>query len=677
MTGATRLLDHWLAPDGAGLPVACVATSYTFDADFFTQDCLNRFLQLSSLPGEGDKFDDLALLLEEEDRLSETRVVVLADRSCNPEARNLRWDLLPIAVPGGLLHAKVAVLVWERALRILVGSANLTPAGYRQQVEAVAAFDLSDDVATPRALFDGVLDEIDDLLELAPGEPDEEGPRRRAAEAVAIARERAAAFSPPDHLGTVRVAVAPSRPGHSPIQHLAEVWSGSRPRWATAISPFWDKQPEAAVLAIVDELVARAAADDRPEVWFVVPVQQMSEELAVSVPRGILDAVPPRIEPYLQEFPQISNEPRLLHAKVLAYESREWIAVMIGSSNMTAAGLGLSPNHGHRELNVWFGCRADAPEADQLRALVVYGEPLDPDAITEWNDGVDEDEIEHPAPPGIIGLLVIPGATLTLDVEVEADRLPDQWSLAQPTGEVIATQADWEKAGRPTRYRVPLAGAVLPQFVVATWGVSGDEQSSAYPVNVADPTALPPVTELRDLPAEVLLNILASTRPLHRAVAHELRRQAGEGGPTPGSGEVLDALKRFDNSRLLLQRTRHVSAALWGLEQRLARPAVSLEALEWRLSGAVGPNALAERLIAEADEKRLLPGEARFIIAELALTVSRVDWPIVGRQLERTAVERLVHATLARLRDLAAKLDGSGLGALDDYVDEAFAEVTQ
>ncbi len=38
-----RLLDHWSSPEGAGLAVACLATSFTFDGDFFTEDCLSRF----------------------------------------------------------------------------------------------------------------------------------------------------------------------------------------------------------------------------------------------------------------------------------------------------------------------------------------------------------------------------------------------------------------------------------------------------------------------------------------------------------------------------------------------------------------------------------------------------------------------------------------------------------
>ena len=128
-----RLLDSWSPPDGAGHPVACLATSFTFESDFFTEECLARFLSLSTTSAEGDKISSIAALLEEEDRLSETQISVLIDRSTPAEKRNLRWDLLPVTAPGGLLHAKIAALIWERSARIILGSANLTSAGYRRQ----------------------------------------------------------------------------------------------------------------------------------------------------------------------------------------------------------------------------------------------------------------------------------------------------------------------------------------------------------------------------------------------------------------------------------------------------------------------------------------------------------------------------------------------------------------
>ena len=35
----TRLLELWQPPDEAGPAVGCFATSFTFEADFFVEDC--------------------------------------------------------------------------------------------------------------------------------------------------------------------------------------------------------------------------------------------------------------------------------------------------------------------------------------------------------------------------------------------------------------------------------------------------------------------------------------------------------------------------------------------------------------------------------------------------------------------------------------------------------------
>ena len=67
MSDSRKLLDAWLPPEGAGRAVACLATSFTFDPDFFEEDCLSRFLGLDWKRGEGD---DLAFLIEQEERLA-------------------------------------------------------------------------------------------------------------------------------------------------------------------------------------------------------------------------------------------------------------------------------------------------------------------------------------------------------------------------------------------------------------------------------------------------------------------------------------------------------------------------------------------------------------------------------------------------------------------------------
>ena len=259
----TKLLDYWSPPDGSGAPRACLATTFTLEADFFTQDCLARFLSLDTVTGEGDAISSIAALLDEEDRLSETQVTVLVDRSTPAEKRNLRWDLIPVPVPGGLLHAKVTVLIWERSARVIIGSANLTSAGYRRQIEAALAIDLNEDCQIPRKVFDDLIEELRGITALVAGT--ETGPKQRALGVIELLEDRVASLPLPRSAASdLRLAVAPARPGVSPLDRLGDVWRGGQPLRATALSPFWDNRaPAPAIEAIRKHLTGRPASSRR------------------------------------------------------------------------------------------------------------------------------------------------------------------------------------------------------------------------------------------------------------------------------------------------------------------------------------------------------------------------------------------------------------------------------
>ena len=121
------LLEQWKPPHGAGDPIGCLATTYTFSPELFDEQCLARFLEIESEPNR----EDLAFLLERETRLGSVYAGVLVDHSQAGVAHSLRWDVLPIRLPAGIQHAKLNILAWSRCIRIIVSSANLTEAGYR------------------------------------------------------------------------------------------------------------------------------------------------------------------------------------------------------------------------------------------------------------------------------------------------------------------------------------------------------------------------------------------------------------------------------------------------------------------------------------------------------------------------------------------------------------------
>ena len=671
-----KMLEHWLPPDDAGDPVACLATTFTFDTDFFAEDCLSRFLGISGRDPDGATGFDIAGLLEEEERLAETRVSVLVDQSCRPEPRNLRWDLVPIRVPGGLLHAKVAVLIWQRAARVLIGSANLTRAGYRRQVEACTALDLDAECRVPRAVFDDLASELRSVVDLAPGSRDRLGPVRRAHEVIDLFAARVDEVSPPTSAPSgLRFALAAGRVGSKPLDRLDDVWSGTPPQSVVALSPFWDDTDAMpGARAVLDRLAKRASTGERTRATFVVPVDSILGERVVRAPAKLRQIAERRIESSVVAFK--GNDDRRLHAKCVQYRSSIWMATMIGSSNLTGKGLGLVPAP-HREINLWIGCRVNTAESKALGHLIPQGDEVSAEA--DWNPATDdEDETElHPLPAGFGEALVT--SPRTIELSFTGATLPGGWQVVMTPpggGPIVLFDAEqYMAAGSPASVSLQLPDTLeaLPSLLDVSWTHHGEQRTAAWFVNVGDGSALPPPAELRLLSVDVLLSVLASTRPLRSAVEEALRREHLKVRAT--AADELDPLKRFDSSGFLLQRTRRSSAALWGIERRLNLPLHSLEALEWRLAGTLGPEHVATRLVEAASTDRALSGEAHFLLAELALTVCRVPWATVRGELPLDIVLARVDHAIRSIRTSADQLDHRGVHqSIIDYVSAALDE---
>jgi hypothetical protein len=370
-------------------------------------------------------------------------------------------------------------------------------------------------------------------------------------------------------------------------------------------------------------------------------------------------------------FDPPDKELRSLHAKLLLVESPEWMAAVIGSSNATTAGYGLSPAHGHHELNVWIGCPANSKTAKHLRSLARIGEPLDLTEAT-WEPIEDEDEPTTPVlPVGFVGC-VIDAAKRQARFTFDESGLPSSWEVRTPTGHTVLTADAWRAQGRSAEATVDLPDELLPPYFDVRWESDDGLEKATWIANVADRGALPPPAELRELPVHVLLAALASSRPLPVALEQELRRAERSAGGV----EVvdLDPLRRFDDSSLLLQRTRHLSLALSRLQDRLQRQASNLDAFRWRLYGSLGPVAIADGLVAAAQDDRALPGEAHFLLAELALTVAAVDWRAAAGNLPWTDVRGLVTDVLDAIDQRRSELPPAPHETLDAYVRDALAE---
>ena len=112
------LLQAWVAPKEAGEAIGVLATTFTFDAGFFEEECLGRFGSVEADP----RRDGAMYRIEREERLAQLRcATVVADIHHAGGSRSLRWDLLAARPKIGVMHAKIALLAWERHVRIIIG----------------------------------------------------------------------------------------------------------------------------------------------------------------------------------------------------------------------------------------------------------------------------------------------------------------------------------------------------------------------------------------------------------------------------------------------------------------------------------------------------------------------------------------------------------------------------
>jgi hypothetical protein len=638
----TPLLDFWQKPAGAGDPVAMLATTFALDPDFFEQNCLARFLEVSSVSEDTGSVDDIVAGVELHELLQNARVSVLADRSAPVQRTSLLWDLLSCKVDGGLLHAKVAVLIWDNATRVILGSANLTAAGYRRQIELGLAADLGAGCLFSSEVLNEIADELESYLSLVPGFDPGGAVFARALHTLSLFRKRIAQQRAESR--AVRVAFAPTNSTDAPLDRLRAVWSGGLPLRATHLSPFWDSEEgkqKTALIATKKLLTGRPAAERSHKVAVVIgPRGQTSFSGQL---REAVDSV--------QQLKEIDNEIRTLHAKCLLVESEEWVAALVGSSNHTIAGLGLGPRR-HREMNVWLGAPIDSKEGRALLDLIQLGKPVPLDA--EEVEPSDEDEAALPALPDCFGICRVardardgPWA-LHLGIFATGD-MPATWVIKLGDG-ILLTREQWETAGSPATTVVALNQDALPMFVLASW--NGNE--IPWAVVADDRCSLPPGPALSSLRAQHLLDALASGRSLAQVLREELERKAVEKGNKPTV--ELDPLKRYDAPGSLLRRGRALAASLSAMQRRLERPVITADTLRARLASPLGPEFVACKVVESYEAEPKARADVLFTIAEIMLAVGRVDWRRTLEHIDRTQGIAMINETLERLDALRARL---------------------
>nr|MBA3241819.1 hypothetical protein [Acidobacteriota bacterium] len=627
------------------------------------------FIQMDTHPSETEA---VGYLIEREEKLASVRACVFADRRHAQTKESMRWDVLPVVVSRGAQHAKISVLCWADCARVIIGSGNLTEPGYRKNLEVFGCLEATrGEAGQVREILSSV-DFLERVAALALGDETRPGPKRRALEALSDLRKHVRDWPQASERGARAVPIFGGF-SESVFSQVGNAWpGGSPPRTAEVLSPFFD---EASNSPEMISGLSGVMAKRRPrEIDFYFPAEALPEgKTRVLAPLALVRAARDFGDVKIFEVPpEQGNELRPLHAKMFCLSNDEWRLFLVGSSNFTRAGFGVTNKAANIEANLAYLVRKGDVESNALEQVwPEVGRELDVnDGGLLWEPTFEEEgegEAAVALPRSFREALYDAGNKPPRLILSLGDGLPRRWRIKVPDGEEIINSDGW-RAGAD-EFTVVWKDKPVPFVLNVQWQGSGAEYAADWPVNVVELSHLPPPEELRNLKLDELIEILSSTRPLHIATAHVLRKRAKHSAVDI----QLDPHKRVNTETFLLRRTKRVAIALERLRQRLERPVMNVEALEWRLRGPVGPRAMAAAFRREA----VTEAESLFFLAELALTLSRVSVHETARGgLSPRQIEESIRASISEVEELASPLLDPADSAIGAYAREAFRKAT-
>ena len=677
-----RLLTLWDPPEGAGAAIGVLATTFTLDTALFEEECLARFAGVQSDPAR----DGALYRIEREEKLADLLcAAVVADIHHCGGRRSLRWDLLAARPASGVMHAKISLMAWSNHVRVIVGSANLSNEGYRRNQECVAPLEFGDAFAD-RGLLDPLLAFLRELLSLT------KGPARQRAEQLLqwVDQRLPRHASPGKGLQRRVLLVGPGRPNL--FEQLRQILpDGAPPGEAHVVSPFFDPKlretgPERTLWGMMKqrgsaELHLHVAGEEAPE----------SKRWRLEVPRHILSATPKgragvvtevhpvRVADVATDF---GRDRRPLHAKTLALSHETWAALVVGSSNFTSAGMGLSPYARNFEANVLYFLRG--PSGDSARRLLEArqlrgGAAVDEPSAIDFDPAFDPDAEDGNSPPPLPSFFAeaaLKGASpngYELTLQFAGTAPGGAWVVRYEQAAVFARD-DWQSRGQPESVELTVKREGPPPSTLnVQWGDA--DHVADWPVNVISADALPAPTELQGLSLAALLDLLSSARPLHEALRAWLRRQPDDDdAEVEEAVELVDPHAKVDTSGFLVKRVQRACWALRQLRERLEQPVLSASAMAWRVNGPVGAKAVLNAIERQSDPD--LPDEWAFLLCEMWGELSQVRLQGVGNHAVLPESLELMTDFVEDLRARLVQALPTCSVSMQSYVAEAGKEIT-
>lgn len=667
---ARELSQLWMAPTDlsvgdVGQPLRCLSTTYTFNAAYLEHELLPRFLGLRY----DDKESRSLYVLERDHRLGTVPVAVLVDAGMvSAEQSTLRWDQIPVFVPHGIQHAKISLLVWEHAVRVIIGSANLTAAAYRTNREMVSVLDFFDAAnSCPRGLLNDVLDFIERLIGFTRCADALRGrivnqvveTRKLTARWTSMRSDFAAHERPRVHFVSGLPSVS-SRKSDSVIDAALERWGSRRVDNLTLLTPFVDESPDKQA-HLIGKLAALKGAQTA-QLAILLPARRLESAEAnyqVQAPGSFGQTCTtafPGCEWSAFVLPRMNDETceRALHAKALLLQGGDATLLLMGSSNFTSRGMGThQPNI---EANLCFIDRLkqrDGLSWHERLPVDVWQCEIEEDAQVNWaetaivGDATDDSRGTLPAffqcatvhaesrgegePMGgrVIVTFNLTAAEPTrwrLSTHKHGDR--DVTEIVRGNGKWADTQLEW----RLPPHLHPSSIRVLE----VSWQGADDhvERIALMPVGLRASTDLPLSEEFAALTAdEILTCLIAGREPAGHAAQRSNERQWRRAGQP-----ITDPLRTVRTDGFMLYRTRRLGRALARAGARLGDTPATPAAMSYRLLvDPLGVLSLASALVRQQrDDEKSRPDAsgvqgAVFALAEIVLLVGHAGKSAQGR----------------------------------------------
>jgi hypothetical protein len=710
------LCQYWVPPadrlveNGVGRAVACLATTFEFDAAFFEEELLPRFLGLRFDSTENER----TFIIEREEALCPTRVAVLVEASkLDPGQTTLYWDQIPIQVPGGVQHGKLSVLVWERLARLIVGSANLTRQGYRRNRELFAAldfFDASD--SAPLKILHDALAFLDALCNWSRSLPAATQRIRETTELIRNQIQRWSRapqdFRPRERPRASLVVGHPANsagPARSVLEQIIQMWLPRRIVRLTVVTPFVGQADEGG-----DPLIARMRAIPMAlgvEGWLVVPktvAPEGEQRPFVPLPQHFgkswkecfrqnsrVLAVPACVE-------GMDERPREFHAKAVLIEGDSHDLMMIGSSNFTPHGMGVGAFN--CEVNLVFEDWADQKREgkafdDRLDIPISWDEAVGVDDVV-WQDTRKAPEDAPPVAPHIpLFFEWVSYSQKMGEICIGLDRTrpePTDWSISlfgnKAEDQLVLFSRTTSSADATTlSYCLDEKGhgAHITALRVNWVDRENGRHEGFLSVGVRDRDAdLLPPEEFRGLTLDGIIECLLSGRtPAEWVERQKHRKTKGHIKPQ----REIESLKAVDTTNYLLYRMKRLGKALAAMSERIVVTALTPDAIRYKLlRDPLGPIHLAKTLCSQdtnGSERDMISEDSfrLYALAEIALSVGYAGHYLRGKTVPgNNSIISIFAEACKHLQTLAQAVQTKGGiwgEELTRYVDEAFAETAE